>query len=61
MRQCGGTLGSDTSVGPWSKTLEWDSRVCFFNIINYTVFSLSELQEVQTMFKMFYKIILQNI
>ena len=47
----GGTLEWETSVGQWSETLEWDSHVCFFNILNYTVFSLSELQEVQTCVK----------
>ena len=44
----GGILGWETSVGQWRETLEWDSHVCFFNILNYTVFSSSELQEVQT-------------
>ena len=44
----GGTLEWDPSVGPWGGTLELDSNACFFNILNYTVFSLSDLQEVQT-------------
>ena len=44
----GGILGWKTSVWQWSETLEWYSHVCFFNILNYTLFSLPELQEVQT-------------
>ena len=44
----GGTLGWETSVRQWSEILEWYNHVFFFNILNYTVFSLSELQEVQT-------------
>ena len=43
-----GTLGWETIVGQWSETLGWDSHVWFFNILNYNVFSLSELLEVQT-------------
>ena len=44
-----GTMAWETSVGPWSETLGRDSHVCFLNILNcmYTVFTLSELQEVQ--------------
>ena len=48
-RPWGGT--QDPVVGSSGETLEWDRNACFFNIINYTVFSLSELQEVQTYVK----------
>ena len=51
MGPCGGTLEWETSVEQWNETLEWDRQVCFFNILNCTVFSLSELQEVQTYVK----------
>ena len=36
--------GWETSAGPPS---EWDNHACFFNILNYTVFSLLEEQEAQ--------------
>ena len=32
------TLGWKPRVGSWSGTLEWDSHICFYNILNHIVF-----------------------
>ena len=43
------SLWWDPRLRPWGGTLGSDRNVCFFfNIINYTAFSLSELQEFQS-------------
>ena len=48
----GETLGWDPGEGPWDGAMGWNPRVgqqrLFFNILSYTPFSLSELQEFQT-------------
>ena len=28
----------DPGVGPWGGTLEWDSHICFYNVLNHIIF-----------------------
>ena len=48
------TLGWHPRVGPWGGTQEWDSHICFYNILNHIVFFIRHQKAlIWTIFSIF--------